>query len=213
MDVIEEYVRPARFVENGKLVIRPALSEPELLDFPEVGTLEAFNTDGLRTMAQTFAGKVANMKEKTLRYPGHIEKMRVLRETGFFSQEPVDVGGGVRVRPLDLTTRLLFPMWKLEPGEADVTVLRVSVEGRRAGKPTRFTYDLFDSYDAATGVHSMARTTGYTATAAVRMIGKKLFVKKGVTAPELVGLERPCVEFLLAELRARGVIYKESIET
>jgi saccharopine dehydrogenase-like NADP-dependent oxidoreductase len=213
MDVIEEYVRPARFVENGKLVIRAALSEPELLDFPEVGTLEAFNTDGLRTMAQTFAGKVANMKEKTLRYPGHIEKMRVLRETGFFSQEPVDVGGGVQVRPLDMTTRLLFPMWKLEPGEADVTVLRVSVEGRKAGKPTRFTYDLFDSYDAATGVHSMARTTGYTATAAVRMIGKKLFVKKGVTAPELVGLERPCVEFLLAELRARGVCYKESIET
>jgi saccharopine dehydrogenase-like NADP-dependent oxidoreductase len=213
MDVIEEYVRPARFVENGKLVIRPALSEPELLDFPEVGTLEAFNTDGLRTMAQTFAGKVPNMKEKTLRYPGHIEKMRLLRETGFFSQEPVDVGGGVQVRPLDLTTRLLFPMWKLEPGEADVTVLRVSVEGLKAGKPTRFTYDLFDSYDVATGVHSMARTTGYTATAAVRMIGKKLFVKKGVTAPELVGLERPCVEFLLAELRTRGVLYKELVET
>lgn len=213
MDVIEEYVRPARFVENGKLVVRPALSEPELLDFPEVGTLEAFNTDGLRTMAQTFAGKVPNMKEKTLRYPGHIEKMRLLRETGFFSQEPVDVGGGVQVRPLDLTTRLLFPMWKLEPGEADVTVLRVSVEGLKAGKPTRFTYDLFDSYDVATGVHSMARTTGYTATAAVRMIGKKLFVKKGVTAPELVGLERPCVEFLLAELRTRGVLYKESVET
>lgn len=209
LDVIEEYVRPARYVENGRLVVRPALSDPEYLDFPEVGTLEAFNTDGLRTMAQTM--KVPNMKEKTLRYPGHIEKMAVLRETGFFGTDPIDVGG-VKVRPLDLTAKLLFPMWKLEPGEADVTVLKVIVEGLKAGKRTRVTYDLFDSYDAATGIHSMARTTGYTATAAVRMLGRGLFQKKGVFPPELVGLERPCVEFLLAELRARGVIYKETIE-
>lgn len=209
LDVIEEYVRPARYVENGRLVVRPALSDPEYLDFPEVGTLEAFNTDGLRTMAQTM--KVPNIKEKTLRYPGHIEKMAVLRETGFFGTDPIDVGG-VKVRPLDLTAKLLFPMWKLEPGEADVTVLKVIVEGLKAGKRTRVTYDLFDSYDAATGIHSMARTTGYTATAAVRMLGRGLFQKKGVFPPELVGLERPCVEFLLAELRARGVIYKETIE-
>jgi len=211
IDVIEEYVRPARYVENGKLVVRPALSDPEFLDFPEVGTLEAFNTDGLRTMATTLAGKVPNMKEKTLRYPGHIEKMRLLRETGFFSTEPVDVNG-TPVRPLDLTAKLLFPMWKLEPGDADVTVLKVIVEGLKAGKRTRLTYDLFDSFDVATGVHSMARTTGYTATAAVRMLGRKLFTKKGVFPPELVGFERTCVEFLLGELRARGVIYKETIE-
>jgi saccharopine dehydrogenase-like NADP-dependent oxidoreductase len=211
MDVIEEYVRPARYVENGKLVVRTALSDPELLDFPDVGTLEAFNTDGLRTMATTLAGKVPNMKEKTLRYPGHIEKMRLLRETGFFSTDPIDVNG-TPVRPLDLTAKLLFPMWKLEPGEADVTVLKVIVEGVKAGKRTRLTYDLFDTFDIATGVHSMARTTGYTATAAVRMLGKKIFTKKGVFPPELVGFERTCVEFLLGELRARGVIYKETIE-
>ena len=84
IDVIEEYMRPARYVENGRMIVRPALSDPEHLDFPEIGTLEAFNTDGLRTMAATL--KVPNMKEKTLRYPGHIEKMRILRETGFFEE-------------------------------------------------------------------------------------------------------------------------------
>jgi lysine 6-dehydrogenase len=209
IDVIEEYTRPARYVENGKLVVRPALSDAELLHFPEVGTLEAFNTDGLRTMADTM--KVPNMKEKTLRYPGHIEKMAVLRETGFFGTEPIDVGGA-SIRPIDLTAKLLFPMWKLEPGEVDVTVMRVIVEGKKAGKSTRVTYDLFDTYDQTTGVHSMARTTGYTATAAVRMLGKGLFAKKGVFPPELVGLEKACVEHLLAELRSRGVIYKETIE-
>jgi lysine 6-dehydrogenase len=210
IDVIEEYVRPARYVENGHLVTRPALSDPELLDFPVVGTLEAFNTDGLRTMAKTM--KVPNMKEKTMRYPGHIEKMALLRATGFFGTEPIDVGG-VKVRPLDVTAKLLFPMWKLQPGEADVTVMRVIVEGTKNGKRTRWTFDLFDTFDSESGVHSMARTTGYTATAAIRMLGKGMFTDKGVFPPELVGLRRPCVDFLLKELKARNVIYVEKVET
>lgn len=209
IDVIEEYVRPARYIENGVMVTRPALSDAEYLQFPEVGTLEAFNTDGLRTMAQTL--KVPNMKEKTLRYPGHIEKMAVLRETGFFSTEPIDVNG-VKVAPRDLTAKLLFPMWKLPPGESDITVMKIIVEGKKAGKATRVTYDLFDTYDAVNGVHSMARTTGYTATAAVRLVAKGLWEQRGVFAPEMLGFKQACVDFFLAELRQRGVIYKETIE-
>ena len=50
VDVIEEYVRPAVYVENGAIVTRPALSDPELIDFPGIGTLEAFNTDGVRSL-------------------------------------------------------------------------------------------------------------------------------------------------------------------
>lgn len=209
VDVIEEYVRPARYIENGVMVTRPALSDPEYLEFPEVGTLEAFNTDGLRTMAETL--KVPNMKEKTLRYPGHIEKMAVLRETGFFSTEPIEVNG-VQVSPRDVTAKLLFPMWKLPPGESDITVMKIIVEGTKAGKKTRVTYDLHDTYDVESGVHSMARTTGYTATAAVRLVAKGLWDKRGVFAPEMLGFERACVDFLLAELRQRGVVYKETIE-
>ena len=209
IDVIEEYVRPARYIENGVLVTRPALSDPEYLTFPEIGTLEAFNTDGLRTMADTL--KVPNMKEKTLRYPGHIEKMAVLRETGFFSEEEIEVNG-VRVSPRALTAKLLFPMWKLPPGEGDITVMKIIVEGKKAGRKTRVTYDLFDTYDAVNGVHSMARTTGYTATAAVRLVAKGMWDQRGVFAPEMLGFKRPCVDFLLAELRQRGVIYNEAIE-
>jgi lysine 6-dehydrogenase len=214
IDVIEEYLRPARYVENGHLVTRPALSDAEYVDFPELGTLEAFNTDGLRTMADTLKG-VPNMKEKTLRYPGHIEKMAVLRETGLFGTEPIDVGGA-KIRPIDLTAKLLFPMWKLEPGEEDLTVLRAVIEGTKAGKRTRYTYSMLDRADPVTGVHSMARTTGYTATAAARMLAKGLFTDKGVFPPELVGSDpekKACVDFLVAELRLRGVAYEESIET
>jgi len=209
IDVIAEYTRPARYFENGHLVTRPALSDPEYVHFPEVGTLEAFNTDGLRTMAYTM--NVPNMKEKTLRYPGHIEKMAVLRESGFFNTEPVVVSG-TPIRPIDLTAKLLFPMWRMDPGEADITVMKVIVEGAKAGKRTRVTYDLFDTYDPLTGIHSMARTTGYAATAAVRMLARGLWTERGVFPPELVGRSAPCVELLLAELRARGVIYKEAIE-
>jgi lysine 6-dehydrogenase len=208
-DVIEEYVRPARYVENGRMVIRPALSDPEFLSFPGIGTLEAFNTDGLRTMAKTL--DVPNMKEKTLRYPGHIEKMAVLRETGFFDTKEVEVKG-IWIRPIDFTATLLFPRWKLHRGEADITVMKVAVEGTKKKKTVRIIYDLFDHYDERTGVHSMARTTGYTATLAARMIARGLYRRKGISAPEHIGMDARCVKFMLDGLAERGVVYRETVE-
>jgi lysine 6-dehydrogenase len=209
VDVIEEYVRPARYVQNGAMVVRPALSDAELIYFPGLGTLEAFNTDGLRTLIGTIAAP--DMKEKTLRYPGHIEKMAVLRETGFFSQEEIEVGG-VRVRPLDVTAKLLFPKWKMGPTDRDLTVMKIVVEGRKDGRDRRYTYDLLDRFDESTGVHSMARTTGYTATVAARMLARGLFADKGVLAPESIGRRPECVKFLLDGLKERGIVYRETIE-
>jgi len=209
IDVIEEYVRPARYVEYGKVVIRPALSDPELLDFPGVGTLEAFNTDGLRTLAQTI--KAPHMKEKTLRYPGHIEKMAMLRETGFFSQDEITVKG-VKVRPLDVTAKLLFPKWKLKDGESDITVLRLVVEGIKGGGSWRYSYDLLDRYDPATRTHSMARTTGYTATVVVRMLARGMWSRKGLIVPEYIGQHPECVDFVLKGLKERGIVYRETVE-
>jgi saccharopine dehydrogenase-like NADP-dependent oxidoreductase len=208
-DVIEEYVRPARYVENGAMVVKPALSEPELIDFEGIGTLEAFNTDGLRTLVRTIAAP--NMKEKTLRYPGHIEKIAVLRETGFFGRDEIMIKG-TRIRPIDLTAKLLFPMWKMGEGDRDITVMKVIVEGVRAGGTWRTTYDLFDRYDAASGVHSMARTTGYAAAQAVRMVARGLYRRPGITAPEMIGRLPKCVEFMLAGLRERGVVFRETVE-
>jgi lysine 6-dehydrogenase len=206
-DVIEEYTRPARYVAHGQVVTRPALSEAELIDFPPVGTLEAFNTDGLRTLLRT--AKVPYMQEKTMRYPGHIDKIRVLRESGFFLNQSVDVGG-VSVRPLDLTSRLLFALWKLAEGEEDLTVMRVSVEGVRRGKRVRRNFDLYDRYDRATATTSMARTTGYTCTAAVRLLARGLYGRPGIAPPEFLGREPGCYEFIIAELGRRGVVFRES---
>lgn len=208
-DVIEEYTRPARLVENGQVVVKPALSECERMDFPRVGTLEAFNSDGLRTLLTTIPAK--NMREKTLRYPGHAEKMALFRETGLFRTDEIEVNGQ-RVRPLDLTSHLLFKEWKLEAGEADLTIMRVVVEGRKNGVRRRHTYDLFDTWDAATRTHSMARTTGYTATVTARMIVDGVFTRTGISAPEAIGAQPACVDFLLAGLKERGVVYEQRVE-
>ena len=209
IDVIEEYTRPARFVENGNLVIHPALSDSEYLNFPNIGTLEAFNSDGLRTLAETI--DAPNMKEKTLRYPGHIEKIAVLRETGFFDKEKIDIKG-IKISPLEFTAKLLFPKWQLKEGESDITVMRVIIEGTKDGEKLRYTYDLFDRLDKETNTHSMARTTGYTATMAIRMIAKGLYKEKGISPPEFIGRKPECARFMLKGLEDRGVFYKESIE-
>jgi len=209
IDVIEEYTRPARVVRNGKVEVVPALSELELVDFPTVGTLEAFVTDGLRTLAHTL--NVPDMVEKTMRYPGHAERIRMLRETGFFSETPLDIGG-VRVRPIDLATRLLFPMWQMGEGDEDVTVMRILVEGAGKRGLLRITYDLFDRFDQATRTSAMARTTGYTATTAVRMLADGLWTEPGVVPPERLGRSAACTDYMLAGLRDRGVVYRSSEE-
>lgn len=207
-DVIEEYTRPARYIENGKEVVKPALSDPELLNFDQIGTLEAFNSDGLRSLANTIDAPF--MIEKTLRYPGHIDIMRILRETGFFNKEEIDIKG-TKISPLDYTSKLLFPKWKLQEGEEDITIMQVIVEGKKDGKKLRYQYDLFDVYDKATRVHSMARTTGYTATMALRMIADGLYRRTGVSAPEYIGKQPECVDFILNGLKERGVVYKETV--
>jgi len=209
-DVIEEYTRPARVIENGQVVVKPALSEIEKLDFEHVGTLEAFLTDGLRTVLSTVPAR--NMKEKTMRYPGHAELMRAFRETGFFGEEPVEVRGG-RVAPRDLTERLLFSAWKLPPGQAEVTVLRVIVEGSRNGRSERRVFDLLDRTDPATGTTSMARTTGFPCAIVARMLASGEFADPGIRALEHLGRSESASARLVADLRARGVEWKERTES
>jgi lysine 6-dehydrogenase len=203
IDVIEEYIRPARYVENGCEMVRPALSDPEYIFFPKIGTLEAFNTDGLRTMARTI--DAPNKKEKTLRYPGHIEKMAVLRELGFFSKEKSIEIDGFKTSPLEITAQVLFPNWKLKDGEVDITIYQSIVEGTRNGQKIRYSIDLYDRYCTETDVISMARTTGYTATMAIRMIADGLYTHKGISPPEYMGKYPECIDYMLKGLRARGV--------
>ncbi len=202
-DVLEEYTRPSRIVEHGQIVVREALSEPELMDFDGLGTLESFNTDGLRSLAYTM--KVPFMKEKTLRYPGHIELMRVFRETGLFSQNRIEVDGG-SVRPLDVISKLMFPKWTYEPGEEDLTIMRIITDGLDAkGTKVRHQWDLLDYYNQ--GATSMSRTTAFPCAIIARMIAKGELTMPGVITPELIGPVPGLVKQVLAAHSQRSIKY------
>ena len=208
IDVIEEYTRPARYVENGNLIVRPPLTDCEFIEFEKVGTLEAFNSDGLRSIIYTMP-HIKDMKEKTLRYPGHVEYVRVLKDSGFFSNE---VSKDFNFSPLDFTSKILFKEWKLDPMEEEFTVMRVTLVGTdKSGKKEQIVYDLYDEFCKETNVSSMARTTGYTATAAVNLFLDGLFNEKGVFPPELVGKVSGCYDYFMNYLKERNIKYKRTV--
>ena len=210
IDVIEEYTRPARLQRGGKVVTLPALTEREMIQFDKPGTLEAFNTDGLRSLLKTMA-HIPDMSEKTLRYPGHIALIEDLKRAGFFGETAVEVNGA-KVVPLDVTAKLLIDQWKLKPGEPELTVMRVTVEGTEQSKRLRHVWDMYDEYDPKTGFSSMARTTGFTCAAAANVLLDKTFTDTGVHPPEHVGAVEACYDAMLAYLAERGVHYRQRTE-
>ena len=202
-DVIEEYTRPARLMENGHIIVRPALSEVEWIHFENLGTLEAFNTDGLRSLLYTMP-HIKNQKEKTLRYPGHVDIIISLKESGFFNETPIDVNG-TKISPLKVTSQILFNEWKLGLEEEELTVMKVKLIGKKNGEAKTVEWSLLDFYDHETKISSMARTTGYTCTAAVNLLAQNLFNEKGVFPPELVGKHKTCFDFVLEYLKERKI--------
>ncbi len=208
IDVIEEYTRPARYIQNYEMITKEALSDAELIHFEGIGTLESWNSDGLRSLMQTMKN-IPDMIEKTLRYPGCIEYLRVLRESGFFSYDEIDVNG-IKIRPIDVTAKLLFPKWKLKENEEDFTVMKIIIDGTENGKQKTYQYNLLDRFDRETKTISMARTTGYTCTAVANLMLDGGFSTIGVSAPETVGTTDGNLAYILKYLEERGVIYKIS---
>jgi len=207
-DVMEEYTRPARYVENGNIVTKPAMSNIEFIEFEKVGTLEAFNSDGLRSLIYTL-NTIPDMKEKTLRFPGHIRMIEALKAAGFLNQKPLKVKGK-EIIPFDFTSEILYNAWKLNPDDEEFTVMKVTLKGTVEGKAKTIVYDLYDEYDQKEKISSMARTTGYTATAVADMILNGVFSKKGMFPPELMGKYPECFHYILNYLNDRKVIYKKT---
>ena len=203
IDVIEEYTRPARLMENGNIVIKPALTEPEWMQFDEIGTLETFNTDGLRSLLFTMP-HIKNQKEKTLRYPGHIDLIIALKESGFFNTEKINIDGK-EISPLQFTSKILFNEWKLGDEEEELTVMKVIL----ISAEKIIEYNLLDRYDTSTKTSSMSRTTGYTCTASANLIATNLFTEKGVFPPELVGKHKQAFDFVITYLKERNVVWNK----
>jgi lysine 6-dehydrogenase len=132
--VVDYYTTLSWILRDGAPMQVEALSEVEELDFPGVGTLEAFHTaGGLSTMAQRYEGKLDSMEYKTLRYPGHADAMRLVRELGLLDLEPVNVKG-TKVVPRDAFIAVVGPQLRKDPASSpDLVALRVEVRGERGG--------------------------------------------------------------------------------
>lgn len=203
VDVLEEYTRTARVKENGRIVTREALSGSEFVDFEGIGTLEAFYTDGLRSILNTL--DVPDMRELTLRYPGHIDLIKALRHVGFFSEDEIEVKG-MKLKPRDFSAKLLFKDWKLGASQPEFTVMRLKSIRKINEEMIEFTQTLLDRYDAKSGVSSMSRTTGYTCTSGVGLILNGIFTEKGCFPPEIIGMKDDCFSFVLDHLKERNII-------
>ncbi|MFB0504393.1 MAG: saccharopine dehydrogenase family protein [Candidatus Bathyarchaeia archaeon] len=205
-DLLEEYTRKAKIVKDGKPVETEALNGLELVEFPGVGKLEAFYTDGVRTMHSTVRG-VKNMWEKTLRYPGHAEKIKLLRDLGFFDEPRLE---GIDVSPRELTIKLLEKNLSL-PEISDLLLMNVKVTGSKGGSRVLYNYRILDRYDSAGKVTAMARTTAYTASIVVQLLANNEIREKGVIPPERLGMDERLFNKIITELSKRGIRVSERV--
>lgn len=207
-DLIDMYSRKVSIVKGGKVIQVEALSGVEEIDFPGVGKLEAFYTDGLRTLLYTVKAK--EMWEKTLRYPGHVEKINLLKALGFFGPETVEVAG-TRVDPKEVAVKLFERKLK-RPEVPDIVVMLVRVSGLKGGKRIEYVYHVLDHYDKERQVTSMARTTAYTASIVAQLLARKVIETKGVIPPERLGMDEALFDKLMGELKKKRVVIKEEKE-
>lgn len=200
-DVLEEYTRPARLKEQGQLVEVPALSGRRPINVPEIGELEAFLTDGLRSLLNL---PVPEMSEFTLRYPGHAAKVELLREAGFFSTTPIKTNSGPIV-PREVALELLGDQWKLVPGEAEFTYLLVELKDEGGQRQS------FELLDRGEGIWtSMARTTGLTTVAFTQLVLEGKIDGPGVHPPEEFGADEDLVALVLGFLKNYQVFVRQA---
>jgi len=204
--VLDYYTTLSWVVREGKREQVVALSERETVRFPHpVGDLEAFHTaGGLSTMAWRYEGKIPTMEYKTLRYPGHAEIMETIRALGLLDLKPVDVKGQ-KVVPRDLFVSVVGPLLTKPKGK-DILALRVTVSGKKGGKPATRQFDLIDRYDEKHGISAMMRTTGYSLSITGQMQVRGEVTPPGVWTPD----ECMPAEKYIAELRKRGMDVRET---
>ena len=196
-----EYDGDATFIRDGKLARVPTFTELETIDFPPLGTLEAFVISGsLSTTPHTHLGRLERYENKVLRYPGHFATFEAYKRLGLFSEDAVDVDGQ-RVVPRRLYHRLLEPKVTAS-AVRDVCVMRAVGVGEKGGHPARVTVDLVDRYDPATGFTAMERLTGWHAAVVMALQAN------GRVSPGAHRMEQAVrADEMMAELERRGIFH------
>ena len=205
--LLREYLEDARIIRDGKIVkVKPFDTVGKVIFSAPVGKCEAFCTDGLATLLYSMK-EMKILDEKTVRWPGHAEKIRFLIEMGLFSKEKVTLDGAA-VTPLDVSSELLSRVLSSGPPE-DLTVMRVEVVGRKGPARASITYEMLDYYDRKKKITSMGKTTGFTCSIVTRMVGNGEVSGIGVIPPE-VALNAKLVQKLHSQLQAKGVKITEN---
>jgi lysine 6-dehydrogenase len=198
--LINEYVERARVIRGGRILEVESMTELESLDFPEpYGRMEAFQTSGgTSTLPETFLGRVRELDYKTIRYPGHCERFKLLIDLGLASSEAVEVGG-VTATPRKLLGEMLNR--SLPADEPDLVFIRLEFVGELAGGAKRLRYDVIDRFDPRTGLSAMQRTTSFPASVVAQMMARGETTRKGAVPQER------CVppDAFVKELAARGI--------
>jgi lysine 6-dehydrogenase len=181
--LLNEYSEPVLAVRDGNLVELEPLTDVEHITFPEPwGELEAFNTSGgLSTLPRTLGHKIENMDYKTLRYPGHAEKVRSLYDQGLFSREPKKTSAGMVV-PRDLLAKIFVDNCTYP--EADVVILRTLAIGTKNNVPLMVRSQIIDRFDKENGITAMMRMTGYPVSIIAQMIARGDVTDRGVVPGE-----------------------------
>ncbi len=198
--LINEYVEQAEVIRDGKLLHIDPMADLEEIRFPEpYGTLEAFNTSGgLSTLTRMLQGRVRNLDYKTIRYRGHCEKFKTLLDLGFATSEPMMVGGSVK------TNREFFAdllRKKLDYGDTDVVLARATITGRKGDAQKTLVYEFMDTYDEATKITAMMRSTAFPTSVAAQMLADGRITERGVLPPEI----SVPGEAMIAELQQRNL--------
>lgn len=206
--VFDHYTDPSHVIRNGKLMEVSSLSEVEAIHFDGFGELEAFHTSGgTSTLTQSFSD-VNTLEYKTIRYKGHAEKFQLLVDLGLLSRDNEVAIDGKNVKVRDVMREHLSPQLRL--GEkSDAVLLRVIISGEKDGTQVTYEYDLVAEKDLTVNETAMARATANTISIVAQMIGNGIITRRGAYPPEKI---IPGEQYI-AEMKKRGVIIEETIET
>ena len=197
---IDYLTSPSWIVSNGELAQQEPLTGVERLDFEGLGTLEAFHSaGGASTLPWRFQNRLDYLAYKTLRYPGHAEIMRAIRDLGLLSDEPLSVDDH-EIVPRDVFIAAATPQLT-RLGEPDLVVLRVLAKGERDGQSRTLRWSLIEREDPDLGLSAMMRCTGFTLSTVGLLLGRDVITATGVLAPD----EGVPYEPLVKGLAERGV--------
>lgn len=204
--LIDDYTLPVPVLREGQIEYRKPLTGVERIDVDGFGNMEAFYAGGgLASLAESLAGSLNRLDEKTLRYPGHADQMRFLIDLGFADKTSIDVRTHLTYR--DVLLRRLRQ--RLGGAYEDVVLVRLEIEGVRNGEEGMLVYELVDRYDEESGLSAMQRCTGFPAAAAAVMLGRGEITGGGVCTAERLLPSGGCIE----SLRERGLNITERWES